>query len=103
MKRKTRKRLPNCEQETIIGKTREEKEWRIYSCDETFKTRLARVLKRMSRKWKKIDEYGVECTLPPGCIRINPPRELSEEEREVRSERMKTMRQVQEGASSLEK
>ena len=87
--RAKRKSLPRNEQETIIQRCNDDPEWHVYTCDETMKRRLSKILCRLKRNWTEVDEYGVEAQLPISCVRILMRTSLSPEQKAKRSEHAK--------------
>lgn len=79
------------EQETTIVFERTESQARIYSCDETFKTKM----RRRGFKPCRIEADGFFWEVPKNLVSVRQPRILSDADRAKRSETMRSMRSEQ--------
>lgn len=89
--------LTKYEQETIFNYNQEEKTASCYTCDAALIRKLDRLCENneaitVSREGDGWKEY----TFPKSWLKVRPPRELSDEQRQKLSERMKSMREGQE-------
>ncbi len=75
------RRLSRAEQETIITRAADEKEWHVYSCDPAVKRRLVKLTTALGISLSIVDEWGVEARLPISCVRFMTPVFVSAQER----------------------
>ncbi len=75
------RRLSRAEQETIITRAADEKEWHVYSCDPAVKRRLVKLTTALGISLSIVDEWGVEARLPISCVRFMTPVVVSAQER----------------------
>ena len=80
------RRLTRAEQETVITRCADEKEWLVYTCDPAVKRRLVKLTKTLGLSLTIVDEWGVEVRLPRSCVRFQEPQRLSAQEIERRRE-----------------
>jgi hypothetical protein len=78
--------LSRAEQETVITRTADEKEWLVYTCDPAMKRRLVKLTKTLGLSLSIVDEWGVEVRLPVSCVRFQVPQRLSAQEIDRRRE-----------------
>ncbi len=81
------RRLSRAEQETIITRAADEKEWHVYSCDPAVKRQLAKITQAHGISTTIVDEWGVEVKLPLLCVRFMSPIVISAQERANRAAR----------------
>ena len=81
------RRLSRAEQETIITRAADEKEWHVYSCDPAVKRQLLKLTKTLGLSLTIVDEWGVEARLPVSCVRFMSPIVISAQERASRAAR----------------
>lgn len=82
-------KLSNEERETIINWNQSETDAHVY----TFDSRIIRRLETVGVEIRVNETTGaVEATIPKKWIKINPPRVLSEEQRKIAAERLKSIR-----------
>jgi len=79
-------RLTRAEQETVITRSADEREWTVYTCDPAVKRRLAKITRAIGVSPSIVDQYGVEVRLPLSCVKFQSTQRLSAEERERRRE-----------------
>lgn len=75
------RKLTLAEQETIITRAADEKEWLVYTCDPAVKKRLLKLTKTLGLSLTIVDEWGVEAKVPMSCVRFMTPVIVSAQER----------------------
>ena len=82
------------ERETIIRFDEADLQATIYTCNQRMKNRMKSIQEQHPEEVKLIreDEHSITYTFPKAWVKINPPRQLSTEEKERLSERMRNAR-----------
>ena len=85
------------EQEIIVTWTRTDEYANFYTSDPVMIRRMKKLMAQSNGEIKAVreDEDSLDLLIPKDCIKITPPkkkRQLSDEERQRRSERMKQAR-----------
>ena len=77
--------LTRAERETIILYNEEEQTAEVYTCNEAMKRKLTKLHEDGTEgiTFVRSDEYNVTYTVPKKWVKINPPRILSEAQRQV--------------------
>lgn len=86
-------KLTKYEQETIFNYNQEEKTASCFTCDPALIRKLDRLCEKdeaitVSREGDGCKEY----TFPKSWLKVRPPRQLSDEQRQELAERMKSLR-----------
>lgn len=96
---KNRYNLTNYEKETILNYNDEEKDGTVYSCNAAMIRRMDRLAAQYPDEVKQFreDEVSKSYYVPKGWIKVNPPKKivLSDEQKAIRSERLKEIRSRQ--------
>ena len=82
--------LTKIERETIINFNEEEDIAHIYTCNKRLQNKLDELCsKRNDISREVLHDYGVVYKLPKAWVKVSPPRQLTEEQRQDLSDRAK--------------
>lgn len=86
--------LTRAEQETIINLTADQPDAEIYTCDPVWIRRLEKLHERRPDLFRMVrcTADSVEYRCPKKCVKVLPPRVLSEEQRQASARRLAALR-----------
>jgi hypothetical protein len=86
------RRLTREEQETIIGRCADEREWDFYTCDPVWKRRLEKFCRAQGIPITIVDRDGIRARVPIGCVKLSRPRRQTDAQRASAATALQTAR-----------